>query len=112
MFDSRKAQKRVEIYSVGMTDDGFGGTKAVETLLSTRWASIDDVSQGPIQSESGIKDFNDVYKFTFRHDKNLIIDPKKHNLKYNGVKYSILSVKNDGHRKVSQTVIAKKFINT
>lgn len=110
MFKSRKAQKRVEIYLTTLTPDGHGGNTSTLNLVSTRWCQIKDLSAKPFQNENGITDFNDTYQFIFRYDPNLILDPKTNVLKYNGLSYRILSVKNFGFSHVQQTVIAKQIL--
>ena len=112
MYKSRTAQFRVEIYLATVTADTFGGNlTSFSTLVSTRWCSIDDQNSNQLQTESGLKEFNDTYKFTFRYDSQLIIDAKKHVLKYGSDYYAILSVKTEGFKRVSQIVTAKKMVN-
>jgi len=112
MYKHRTAQHRVEIYIATVAPDGYGGnTIDVDSLLTTRWASIGDVNSNQLNTEAGLKEFNDTYKFTFHYDSNLVLDAKKHTLKYGGEYFSILSIKTDGFRKVSQTVTAKKIFD-
>ena len=112
MYKSRKAQYRIGIYEAVVVADGYGGnTTTTSTLSGTRWSAVEDVNGNQIQNEAGLKEFNDTYKFTFRYDADLIIQPKKHLLKYGGNYYAILSVKTLGFRQVSQVVTAKKIFD-
>jgi hypothetical protein len=112
MYKSRKAQFRVSIYLATVSADGYGGNlTAVSTLVGTRWCAIEDQNANQLQTEAGLKEFNDTYRFTFRYDSQLIIDAKKHVLKYGSDYYSILSVKTEGFKRVSQIVTAKKTID-
>ena len=110
MFKARQANKRVEIWGSTIVSDGYGGNTVSNALVTTRWAKIEDVGSNSYQSEVGITDFTNTLKFTFRYDKNFIINPKSHTLKYNSLEYSILDVKTDGFKKVSQIVIAKQIL--
>jgi len=110
MFDSRRANKRVSIYEAVITADGYGGNLSTNTLVATRWCNLEDVNGNSAQNEAGLRDFNNIYKFTFRYDKNLVLDAKCHSLQYAGNDYSIISIKNNGFRQVSQTVTARQIM--
>ena len=110
MFKSRQANKRVEIYETTLVADGVGGSTATFALTATRWAIVEDMKASSYQSEAGITDFTNTYKFTFRYDADLTINPVIHILKYGGLEYSILDVKTDGFKHVLQIVIAKQIL--
>jgi len=109
MFEARKAQKKVSILESVITPDGFGGNTTENTVVSVRWAIIDDMGGNAYQTEAGVTDFANTFKITLRYDKNLIIEPKKHTLKYGEHTFSILDAKRKGFRQVQQILTAKEI---
>jgi len=110
MFRPRQANKRVEIYETTIVADGYGGNTTTLTLAKTRWSIVEDMTASSYQSEAGITDFTNTYKFTFRYDPSFTIDAKKHVLRYKSLDYKITDVKTDGFKHVQQIVIAKLII--
>jgi|TARA_R110000850_G_scaffold240749_1_gene365259 head-tail adaptor len=109
MIRARKLTKRVQIFESAIAADGVGGNLVSNSLLSTRWASIEDVGSNSYQSEAGITDFTNTIKITVRYDVNLIINPKKHTFRYQSLDYSILDVKNSGNTHVQQVCVCRQI---
>jgi len=107
---SRKLQKRVSIYESTTVSDTFGGNTVTFKRIAERWCNIEDVKANSFQNIAGITDFTNVFKFTFRYDEELIINPKRHKLEHKGLDYEIIDVKTDGFRNVSQVVTAKQVL--
>lgn len=107
---ARKLQRRVNIWESTTVSDTFGGNTVTFKRIAERWCNIEDVSAKSFQNIAGITDFTNVYKFTFRYDAELNINPKRHKLEYKDKDYEIIDVKTNGLRQVSQVVTAKQIL--
>jgi len=81
--------KRISIYSVQPTADGFGGYSTSATLVDTVWAKVEPLGAGENNTEYGLEDANRSARFTIR--KGVTILSSDFFVKYRDKQYKITS---------------------
>jgi len=110
-IDSRRFQKRIEIFSLSEQNDGFGGKTVVEVSLGFYWANWRTVSDNSKTITNlqglGLKDFGQIFKVTLRANV-LVEDIEKVRIKYNGIVYDIVSISEIDIRNIKTVLILKE----
>lgn len=81
--------KRISIYSVQPTADGFGGYSTSATLVDTVWAKVEPLGAGSNNTEYGLEDASRSARFTIR--KGVTILSSDFFVEYRNVMYKIIS---------------------
>ena len=81
--------KQIQVYSVGPTADGYGGSTVAEVLVDTIWAKIEPLSAGATLKTAGIMVPDRTIVVTIR--KNVVTISPDYLIKYRGRSYSIIS---------------------
>ena len=91
---SRELNKRVEVYSSTLVDNGFGGNTSTPTLVTTLWCKVENSNlkrsfAAANLAELGTIDTQRSVLFIFRLNPNLVIRAKDHYLRYRNKNYQI-----------------------
>ena len=81
--------KRIDIYEVTQTSDGYGGYTVSETLVDTRWAKLEVLTPGSAIREYGLQDPSRSIQVTIR--KNDLDISQDNFFKYRGKTYMLSS---------------------
>ena len=89
---SRGYNKRIEIWSISLTADSFGGNLVTESLLSNSWANIKTLdSRSGLVTDFGLLDASTSLVITMRKRNDLVYDIQTMFIKYRNEKYIIKS---------------------
>lgn len=81
--------KRIDVYSVQPTADGFGGYTTSATLVDRLWAKVEPLGAGSNETEYGLEDAARSVRFTIR--KGAIPMSSDFFVEYRGVMYKIIT---------------------
>jgi len=81
--------KRINVYSVQPTADGFGGYTTSATLVDSLWAKAEPLGAGSNITEYGLEDANRSVRFTIR--KGSVYLSSDFFIEYRDVMYKIIS---------------------
>ena len=104
---SRSYDKRIEIWQVSATNDGFGGFINTETFLFKKWAHI-QTKNSIRKTENGAIENYYATLFNFRAS-GFNPNVKDTFLKYKGVRYVINTVENQNLREVDLIINATAY---
>jgi len=91
-MDSRLFNKRVEVWNISLTADGFGGNIVNEVLLSKSWANIKTLdNRSSLVTDFGLLDASTSLVITMRKRNDLVYDMQTMFIKYRNEKYIIKS---------------------
>lgn len=103
---SREYNRKIQIYTKGFTDDGFGGQIASDNILvKSIWAKIQS-NAGTKFVNFGISDFKNPVIFYVRGKKNDIIYDENYHIMYDGVKYLIKGMQDVNLEKMERIIYA------
>ena len=86
---SRRLTKRVDIYEISTSVDGFGGNTITETQVGSAWAEIRSLNPGGNFDSVGVLDINDSILVKLRKRNDITYSAEKHFIVYRGFKYTI-----------------------
>jgi len=93
-MESGSLRHRVELYTVTTTADGQGGSTAVYTLESTRFAEVKQLSMGE-SMRSGLVAAELNYRITLRRPTGTDFNRSITQIRWNGKRLSVTSVVTD-----------------
>ena len=105
---AREYTKRIEVYDIVPTPDGFGGYIATPVLLFSSWAKLETNGVGYKAKDFGLQEFNDPVLFRVRFRNDYPYTGRTMSLKYKGNSYTILGIRNVDEKYIEMDIFCSK----
>lgn len=91
---ARELTRKIEIYKVQSTADGFGGYTIEDVLIGKFWANVKQISSFRDNANGGSY-IKDNYNFKIRNNSTINVDLDNLSIVYRGAKYVVNDVQYD-----------------
>ncbi len=85
---ARQLNRKVQIWQTRKVEDGFGGSKTYNELITSSWAAVRTHKDTSRDTEVGVGDYSEKLDITMRYRNDIQYNSVTQFLTYRGVKYT------------------------